>query len=62
MTDDADILEEVLSELDALLCRRLQERGLEGPHLIIAATKESQAVLRSNVGPDGLREGLDRDR
>jgi hypothetical protein len=53
--DDAAILEAVLSEIDTLLRARLEEGQLRVPHLIIAATKDGQAVLRGNVDPDTLR-------
>jgi hypothetical protein len=53
--DDAANLEAVLSEIDGLLRRRLEENQLVVPHLLIAATKDGQAVLRSNVDPDTLR-------
>ncbi|WP_281291574.1 hypothetical protein [Reyranella soli] len=38
--DDAAILEAVLSEIDALLRRSLEESQLEVPRLIIAVTKD----------------------
>jgi hypothetical protein len=53
--DDAAILEAALNEVDAFLRQRLDESQLKVPHLIIAATKEGQAVLRSNVDPYTLR-------
>jgi hypothetical protein len=53
--DAAAILEEILGEADAIIRRRLEECGLEVPHLVIAVTPDGQVVLRSNVSPDVLR-------
>lgn len=50
-----DILNEVLDEADKLIRRRLEERGLQVPHLVVAVTPDSQVILRSNVSPDVLR-------
>ena len=55
MQDAAATLQEILREADALIRRRLEERGLEVPHLVIAMTLDGQVVLRSNVSPDVLR-------
>jgi hypothetical protein len=55
MTDAAKILEEVLDEADELIRRRLEERQLEVPHLVVAVTSDSQVILRSNVDPGVLR-------
>ena len=49
--DDAARLEPILSEMDTALRARLEESQLKVPHLIIAATKDGEAVLRSNVDP-----------
>jgi hypothetical protein len=51
----AIVLEEVLGEADALIRRRLQERSLTVPHLVIAVTPDGEVVLRSNVSADVLR-------
>ena len=53
--DPVVIIGEVLAEADALIRRRLKERGLELLHLVIAVTPEGQVVLRSNVSADVLR-------
>ena len=42
--DPAAILQEILGEADALIRRRLEEQGLEVPHLVVAVTPD---VLRS---------------
>ena len=55
MQDAAAILEQILSEADALIRLRLKDRGLELPHLVIAASPDGQVVLRSNVSPDVIR-------
>ena len=55
MQDVAAILEEILGKADGLIRQRLNERGLELPHLVIAVTPDGQVVLRSNVSPDVLR-------
>ena len=53
--DVAAILEEILSEADALIRQRLKDRGLELPHLVIAVTPVGEVVLRSNGSADVLR-------
>lgn len=55
MRDNAATIEEILGEADALIRQRQKDRGLEFPHLVVAVTPDGQAVLRSNVSPDGLR-------
>jgi hypothetical protein len=55
MTDHAALLEEILGEADALIRRRLEERHLEIPHLVLAVTPDSQLLLRGNVNADVLR-------
>lgn len=54
MQDPAIIIEEILGEADALIRRRLQERGLEVPHLVVAVTPDDQVVLRSNAPSEEL--------
>jgi hypothetical protein len=49
------ILEEILSEADALIRQRLKDRGLELPHLVIAVTPVSEVIFRSNGSADVLR-------
>ena len=51
----AGVLEQILGEADALIRRRLEEAGLEVPHLIVAATPDSEVVLRSNVSMDVVK-------
>ena len=53
--DIAPILEEIISEADALIRQRLKDRGLELPHFVIAVTPVGEVILRSNVSPDVLR-------
>lgn len=53
--DVAAQLEEILGEADALIRQRLEARGLELPHLVVAVTPDGQVVLRSNVPPEVLR-------
>jgi hypothetical protein len=54
MEDPATIIDEILGEADALIRRRLQERGLEVPHLVVAVTPNDEVVLRSNVPSEEL--------
>ena len=54
MEDPATIIDEILGEADALIRRRLQERGLEVPHVVVAVTPDDQVVLRSNVPSEEL--------
>ena len=55
MADSVQTLEKVLAEADSLVRLRLNEIGLEVPHLVIAVTPDGEVVLRSNVSPDVLR-------
>ena len=55
MADVVRTLETVLAEADVLLRLRLNEIGLEVPHLIVAVTLDGEVVLRSDVSPDVLR-------
>ena len=54
MRDPADILDEVLGEADALIRRRLKERGIQFPHLVVAVIPGGQVIWYSNVSPDCL--------
>ena len=62
----AGVLEQFLGEADALIRRRLEEAGLDVPHLIVAVTPDSEVVLRSNVSMDVVKafgaEARRRDR
>ena len=53
--DPAEVLEDILSEADALIRRRLEDRGLELPHLVLAVTPDNKIVLRGNVSPNVLK-------
>ena len=56
MTQDAAaILEQILTEADALIRQRLEESGLEVMHVILAPTQDGMGVVRTNVGPELLR-------
>jgi hypothetical protein len=48
-------LEQILTEADDLIRRRLEESGLEVMHVIIAMTEGGLGVVRTNVGPELLR-------
>jgi hypothetical protein len=54
MRDPAQILDQVLREADALIHRRLTERGLEFPHLVVAVIPDGPVIWHGNVSPDGL--------
>lgn len=49
MTDHADILNEVLHEVDQLIRRRLRERGIDAPYVVVGVSPDSQVIVRSNV-------------
>jgi hypothetical protein len=49
------LLEEVLGEADELIRQSLQERALEGSHLVVGAPSNGAVILRSNVSADVLR-------
>ena len=55
MADGVRTLEKELAEADALVRLRLEEIGLEVPHLVVAVPLDGEVVLRSNVSPDVLR-------
>ena len=48
-------LEQILTEADDLIRRRLEESGLEVMHIILAIAQDGMGVLRTNVGPELLR-------
>ena len=53
--DAAAELEQILTEADDLLRRRLEESGLEAMHVTLAITRDGMGVVRTNVGPNLLR-------
>ena len=53
--DAAAKLEQILTEADDLIRRRLEESGLEVMHVTLAITRDGMGVVRTNVGPDLLR-------
>jgi hypothetical protein len=53
--DAAAMLGEILSEAEALIRLRLQEQGLELPHLVVGATPDNQIVVRSNGDHEVMR-------
>jgi hypothetical protein len=48
-------LEQILTEADALIRRRLKESGLEVMHVTLAITQDGMGVVRTNVGPELLQ-------
>ena len=56
MPQDAAVrLEQILTEADDLIRRRLEESGLEVMHVTLAITQDGMGVVRTNVGPDLLQ-------
>jgi hypothetical protein len=53
--DSAAKLEQIFTEADDLIRRRLLESGLEVMHVILGMTQDGIGVVRTNVGPDLLR-------
>jgi hypothetical protein len=53
--DAAAKLEQILTEADDLIRRRLKESGLEVMHVTLAITENGFGVVRTNVGPELLR-------
>ena len=53
--DAAAKLEQILTEADDLIRRRLEESGMEVMHVTLAITRDGMGVVRTNVGPDLLR-------
>ena len=48
-------LEQIMTEADDLIRRRLKESGLEVMHVTLPITEEGFGVVRTNVGPEILR-------
>jgi len=48
-------LEQIMTEADDLIRRRLKESGLEVMHVTLAITENGFGVVRTNVGPKLLR-------
>jgi len=48
-------LEQIMTEADALIRRRLKESRLEVMHVTLAITQDGFGVVRTNVGPELLR-------
>jgi hypothetical protein len=53
--DAAAKLEQILTEADDLIRRRLEESGLQVMHVTLAITQDGMGVVRTNVGPELLR-------
>lgn len=51
----AGVLEQILGEADDLVRRRMEEARLDAPYLMVAATLDSDVVLRSNVDMEMVR-------
>lgn len=47
---------DILTDVDRMLRERLAEAGFEIPHVIVAIAADGAGIVRSNVGPDGLRD------
>ena len=58
MTDDKPVLkiEKILTDVDRTLRRRLATLGTGEPNHLIMAMTPTEAVIRSNCGPEVLRE------
>jgi hypothetical protein len=50
--DPVAFLEEIFGEADALIRRRLEERAINLPNLVIAVSPDGKVVLRNNVNPE----------
>jgi hypothetical protein len=37
----------------------MQEVGVQAPHLVLAIAPNSDVIMKSNIGPEGLKEGKD---
>jgi len=49
-------IQDILTEVDAILRERLAAIGLNIPHLMLAIAPDGAGVVRSNVGPPGLAD------
>ena len=54
--DPVSEIESILTEADSLIRRRMKQRKLQAPHVVIAVTGDGAAVVRSNCGPDMLTD------
>lgn len=52
--DFVAFLEEIFGEAELLIRRRLEERAIDLPNLVIAVSPDGKVVLRNNVNPDVL--------
>ena len=53
MTDE---INEIMTEAHELISRSLGTRGLEAVHLVCAVTPDGTGILRTNAGPQVVRE------
>jgi hypothetical protein len=56
MKDPATAIEKILSDADALIRLRMKAVGIDAHHVILAIAPDGTGIIRSNIGPDGLRE------
>jgi hypothetical protein len=49
-------IQDILTEVDTLLRKRMASIGLEIPHILLAITPDGAGVVRSSVGPEGLAD------
>jgi len=47
-------IQEILTEVDALLREQLQTAGIDIDHVLLAIAPDGAGVVRSNVGPAAL--------
>lgn len=56
MTDKLEALRTILTELQTMLQRRLEEVGApDMPHVLMAIGPDGMAIVRANVEPDELK-------
>lgn len=60
MTDSKiDEIQDVLTDVDTLLRKRLKALGVDIHHVLLAITPDGGGVIRSNAGPDALSDLAD---
>lgn len=57
MTEAADAIQTILTDVDELLRRKFRDLGYpDTPFVLVAVSQANQLVLRGNMTPAGLRE------
>lgn len=56
MTDALNLFEQIAGEATALIRRRMVEFGVQALHLVLVIAPNRDVIMKSNIGPEGLKE------